>query len=193
MKKLAKKKKVLSKKNATPQGYAEDKRLLGYLSQWRELMTTLGKLEQQTKEVKERIRNIEENYLPNLLMEFGTTRADTADGVKVELKNILTASVAKRNEKEAVKILKRINATDIITAQVSFVFDKKSAADMKRLLTWSREVEIPCAENHSVIGAAALKNTVQDRLNKGLLKVSELPTLGVHMVRQAKITEPKKK
>lgn len=194
MKKLTKKKPRLMLARLDRQerdvAVSRDSRLGVFLAAWRLDTGRLADLDARAAELRERIRGLEENALPNLLAELGVEKVTAADGTVVEVKEHLTASVSERNAVEAAAILKRIGAADIASVKVEFTFTEASSADMKRLFAWSKESNVPC-EHETVINPQTLKAVVRRALEAGQLQPADLRPLGVFAVTKAIVKEAK--
>jgi hypothetical protein len=71
---------------------------------------------------------LEEKVLPDLMEKAETNNWTGKDGVVIEIKNVLRASIPKENPEPAFKYLEEVNYSDVIKRQVVIEFGKGEEA-----------------------------------------------------------------
>jgi hypothetical protein len=84
----------------------------------------IADFEDKIKELKAELRKIEENTLPDMMMQIGVEEITTTDGAVVSIKPLVTGSIPKKNEVEACKWLRENDHADIIIRKLSLSFSK---------------------------------------------------------------------
>lgn len=152
--------------------------------------TLIGELDRLTfamKSVNERIREIEESLIPDLMDELGIEKTKLANGVKVDIVNELTASVSKDRMPAVIEELRRQNADDMIKADIVAPMGKGADAERIRAvmaLLQDAGCESSCQRS---VNTATLKAWLRRRIEDG--QPTDLELFGAHLIRKAKIKQ----
>ena len=180
----------LKKKPGPPPTPTVQARLSLYLERYWGVRTEFEEVAVKADELRKQVRHYEEDVLPELLMEMGVAKCTAEDGSQITVKDVLSAAVSTRNEKEATRILKRIGAGDVSQHAVNFMFTKAEKENLLKLLKWTKAEKVAC-ESKTVINTATLKKVVAEALREGKLQPSDLDPLGVWLVHKAVVKAPK--
>src|SRR5690606_40499508 len=88
------------------------------------LLKDIAKTEEFLKQLKDELRRVVEQDLPEAMDEVGMTKFELDDGSKIEVKNFYSASIPEDRKEEAFNWLKENNFDGMIKAEVKVSFGK---------------------------------------------------------------------
>ena len=146
-----------------------------------ELQTLRFELENQEKQVsvlKNRIRQIEEEHLPALMMEEGIEGLTLLDGGRIELKDFVFARIA--DERTAFQWLRDTQNDGIIKNEIKVMLDRGQDERADRIKEDLAERGVPFSQKQSV-HSSTLKSFCTEALANPELRES-LPreAFGIH-------------
>lgn len=127
----------------------------------------LEKLEKEASEVKEKLRNISETLIPDLMESLSMESFTTAAGLCVEVKQTIRASITETNRQEAIKWLIENGFAASVKNEVKVSFSKDEYEKAQNLATDLREKNFPALENQT-IHPQTLKSIVTTCLKDGV-------------------------
>jgi len=130
------------------------------------LETQLDKLENQVKEKKRELRNIQEKLLPEALDQLNLSEMALPEGGKVTVKSDMSISVPKGRLTEITEWLLKQGHGDIIKSEVSVPFGKGQGNMVGGLKSYLDEVGLTCEETQSV-ASGTLKALLKEQLEAG--------------------------
>lgn len=157
------------------------------LTQAREDVTAA---EQVLKAHQDRVRQLEEFTLPEMMREAGQTLLRTVDGDTVELTETLHASIPAANLSQALAWLTDNNQSAIIKRKMELAFGKNEEDRADRALALILEAGFTPTDKQSV-HPQTLAATIRELLAAGVDVPLEL--LGAHVRAIAKVKAPKKR
>lgn len=155
----------------------------------RELERDVMELELQLKTVKAALRALTEEDFPGLMDELGLKKCVFEDGVILEVKEFITASIAGENLPSVVMWLRQNHHEGIVTRDLSVSFGKGMDAKAAELLTALKEKGYEVADKQNV-NTGTFKALVRELIAKGV-KVP-VQDLGVFVGRRTEYKLPKK-
>ena len=141
------------------------------------------------KAAQDRVRQIEEFRLPELMREAGQTLIKTVDGVTVELTETLHASIPAANLSAALKWLLEHNQGSIIKREMKLQFGKNEDDKADRALALILEGGyVP--QDRQTVHPQTLGAVIREMLSEGIDVPMEL--LGAHVRSFVKVKPAKK-
>ncbi len=147
-------------------------------------------LEAEVKELKEQIRKIEMETLPDTMLQIGVETFTTTEGIDITVKPIVTGSIPKKNTVPAMQWLRKNGHEDIIKQVLTLSFSKGQSDQAVKLCTELEDQGFAPTSNESV-HTSTLKSWAKEQIENG--KVIPLELLGIFHARKAQIKIPKKK
>lgn len=146
---------------------------------------SIAVLEQSLKDLEARREAILSHLLPDAMDEGGVREFTLTDGTKIEIRDIVAGSIAKKNLVEAIAWLKDHGYSDLIKTEVSVAFARGAVDEAEELATTLRDLdlrpEVKTAVHPQTLGAWA-----REQLASGVSLPFEL--LGIFTGRKAKIS-----
>lgn len=90
----------------------------------RRLLKDIAKTEEFLKQLKDELRRVVEQDLPEAMDEVGMTKFELEDGSKIEVKNFYSASIPEERKEEAFNWLKENDFDGMIKAEIKVSFGK---------------------------------------------------------------------
>jgi hypothetical protein len=88
----------------------------------------VARLEDELKSAQASLRNIQEHVLPRLMEQAEQSEVTTAEGIKVEVKEVLRGSIPEASQQQAFAWLETNNAGALIKREVTIEFGKGEEA-----------------------------------------------------------------
>jgi len=147
-------------------------------------VTKVKSLEQQLKDAKLDLRDLEENTLPEAMNEIGMTQFKLISGETVSVEDVIRASIPKDRQEVAHKWLEEHGHGDIIKHNVSVQFKKSEEEKVKLCLEVLNDSGFTAMDKKDVHWKT-LTSLVKEVLDKG----QDVPydDLGVFIGRKAKV------
>ena len=146
--------------------------------------------EQQLKIIKESLRSLLEEDIPQFMAEIGTGIESLAltDGTKISLRDDVYAGIPAARQEEAFQWLEQHGFGGLIKTEVSVVFGRNKAEEAKSFAQSLTENGMEPELNRGVHNQT-LRAFLREQLEKAAAVPLEL--FGARAVRVAKITSPK--
>jgi hypothetical protein len=144
----------------------------------------IERLERETKEAKDKERDLSEHRIPQAMEAVGMAEIRTTNGFRIQIADKIRASITKAREREAIAWLEDNGHGDIIKRTVAVMFDRGEDVAMEALCAELRSKGLP------VKPSAAVHHSTLAALVKELLESGEdvpFDTLGVFVQRVTKI------
>lgn len=153
------------------------------------LQERVEQLEVDLKQAKRDLRDVQEDQLPALMMEYGIKEFKLADGTEITVRNFYSAKIPKDKEPEAFDWLNQNGFGDLIKNQVSVSFVRGQEQNAQELVQELEDRRLPTS-NRKWVEPMTLKAFAREQVESG----KELPTtlFGLYIGEQAKITKPKR-
>jgi len=159
------------------------------------LMRSIENLEEAVAGYKKELREIIENRIPNIMVSAGSKNFETIEGVKVELKDIVSATLPPDDDenearrKAAMAWLRKNGADSLIKVAIKAELNSKDKAALKVLLSEMKKLKVDYLAKESVnpISLSAL-------MRKRIADAQPIPTdlMTIFSGKRAKITLPNK-
>ena len=146
--------------------------LADYCKELAELENTIGNLEDQVKQNKEKADKISSEVIPNLLAEQGLSSLKLADGSGVEVKKSYSCTVKKDSVESAYTWLRDNGLGDLIKNEVAVQFGKGEDNKAEQLLGLAAEQGYEPTQKQKV-EPMTLKALYRERIEAGLDMPSE--------------------
>lgn len=144
----------------------------------------VAQAEAELKTAKDRLKEIENKELPELLTELGLAEIKLADGSKIEVKEQVQCAITADNAEAAFKWLRDNGFAGIIKTGVTFEFDRgdDEAANKFAGEVFEQFGQTPAVKNS--VHAMTLKSFVKEQIEAG----TDIPreTFSVFVFNQAK-------
>lgn len=134
-----------------------------------DLRTQLMHAEATVTTLKDRIRQIEEEHLPQMMEEAGVEFLGLPDGSRIEVQNFVQARIA--NQSEAFNWLRETGNDSIIKNQVICAFGRGEEARAQEVLDNLRAQEVQVTQK-STVHPQTLKSFVREALSNPDLQQS---------------------
>lgn len=150
----------------------------------------VAKKEAELTQAKEKLRDIAERQLPELMDSVGYTELKTASGLEVSIDEKIRASIPKAKAPQSIAWLKANGHGALVKRVISVAFGKGEDEDAEKLFKKLDEGDYEVEDNAGV-HPSTLASFVKKKLEAG----EDIPMdlFGVHRQRVAKIGTPKKK
>ncbi len=125
-------------------------RLSKLTSEQLSLQIKLEKLEKEAAEVKEKLRNISETLIPDLMESLNMESFTTSAGLCVEVKQKIRTSITETNRQEAIKWLVNNGFAASVKNEVKVSFSKDEYDKAQNLAADLRDKNFPALENQTV-------------------------------------------
>lgn len=155
--------------------------------QW-EAQREVARLEEELRAAKDRLQDVSERQMPELMAELGIEEFKTDKGLTVSIKERTTAAPTVANRLEAYRWLEQNGYGKVVKYDVRVPL-QKGDADAKTKLTDFLEREGYVAQAEPSVHSQTLSALVRELLESGTPFPMEL--LGVHQARIAKVEIPK--
>lgn len=141
-------------------------------------------LESMLKNRKEDLRKLQEQTLPDALIELGLSEVALENGVKIETKQFYRASIPKAKEDEAFAWLRDNGHGDLVKHVVSLRFDREEDEQARELIEDLRDKGLD-PENKQSVHPMTLRAFARERIEAG----EDIPhdLLGVYVGQQATV------
>lgn len=162
----------------------------------KQAMNLENEIEQKEEEVKllkaERNQLIQKE-LPTTLQSLGLSMYKTTDGLKVDIKTIVTGSLPKEEERrrEAIAIIKTSGGEDLFTNDVSITFGKGQEEDARKVMEAIGRLGYNHAQQQSSVHPQTLCAWAREMMANG--QPLETEKLGLFVGPVAKVTFEKKR
>lgn len=149
-----------------------------------DLEKQLAEAEEEVKNIKKALARVSEVDIPTLLEdEIGLSSVETVTGEKVTVKEVMTASIAKKNKMAAIKWLEQNNLGSLVQNDVVIPF-KKGDEEASVLAAKLKE------EGYGVVvepkvNTGSVKSAVKDLMEEN--KSVPLELFGIQIVRKSVI------
>ena len=140
------------------------------------------------KAAQERVRQLEEFRLPELMREAGQEKLRTIDGIEVELTEKLFAAWSKANEAQAVAWLEKHGQGAIVQRRLELLFGRNEAERADEALGVILEAGLTPTDKQTV-NPQTLAAVIRELLAEGVDVPLEL--LGAHVRSFVKVKAPK--
>lgn len=152
----------------------------------KEAEAEVARLEEELKAAQNRLKHIAEKVLPELMDKAEMTVCETADGIKVKIKEKIRGSIPKGQERPAFDWLEKHGHDKLIKRKVTIEFGREDQA-------WARKFAADCAKRKKPLNAkteetihpSTLSSFITERLNAG--DDVPLATFGVFRQRTTEI------
>lgn len=124
--------------------------------------------EERLSEAKAKLRQVQENDLPDLMMELGLRNFTLATGEKIQIKEFVNASLSKERKAEAMSWLKENGAADLIKSEVTVAFGKGHEEEARALAEQIKGVV------ETSVHSMTLSAWVKEQFEKGMSIPEEL-------------------
>jgi hypothetical protein len=148
------------------------------------------RLEEDLKTAKEDLRQIVEHELPEKMSELGIPKFETEDGLKIEVKEVVNASISEERRESANKWLDDNGYGGLLKSEVIASFGRDEIEEAKELVENLTEQGYTSVFKRAV-HPQTLKAFVREHLSKG--KDIPFDVFGVNRFMQSKITIKKEK
>ncbi|QJB22102.1 hypothetical protein XccvBFoX7_gp44c [Xanthomonas phage FoX7] len=142
------------------------------------------------EELGSKLTKIKRDLIPSVMEELAMQSFILADGSKIEIKNVINASISEVNKAPAYNWLEENDFDGIIKTKVSAEFGRGEMVNAKAALAAMEAAGFGGSLDRSVHNAT-LKAFVKEQLEKGEVSIP-LDLFGVFEFKEAKITLPKK-
>ena len=146
-------------------------------------------LEEQIKEAKKALREVQEDLLPAAMSEYGISRVELADGSSVTVGKYYGASIAKDKADQAFTWLVDNGYGDLIKNQVSVSF-VRGQEEQAESFAQDLEGQGKAVSTRKWVEPMTLKAFVRDRTENGVEIPQDL--FGLFIGEKSKISTPKK-
>lgn len=172
-----------------PAGHNALAYLEGLVQLHQEKAEALADLEDHEKTVKAELTRIEQQTLPDAMLQIGLEKFKTTSGIEISVDMIVSGAIPKGNKDAAHKWLRDNGHGDIIKQDVTVSFTKEQSEQADKLFKTLQEMGFAPVRSESV-HTSTLKSWAKDRLQSG----ARLPLtlLGLFYGRIAKFKAPKK-
>lgn len=148
----------------------------------------VAQLEEQLKRTKRDLDEVSGQHLPEALQEYGLSELTMADGSKISVQTVISASISKERQPDAHDWLRDHGHADLIKNTVSVTFGRgqdETAKDIVRVLQ-SNGLD---PEQKEAVHPSTLKAFVKEQIEKG----SEIPseTFGIYIGQKTVIKKGK--
>jgi len=145
----------------------------------------LVELDEETREVKDRLRQVSERELPDAMDEAGVEGFTLKDGRKVSIKVEYYASIPKDKQPLAFSWLRERGHDGLIKRNVTAKFGKGEDGLAEAFVAWAREHYFVPIDDKQSVHHQTLKAFVREQMEDGI----EIPqdVFGVHVRNVAKI------
>ena len=127
----------------------------------------IAELEAQLKEANQKLTNLAERSLPELMMSVGLTEFVLNNGFKVTIKEDVFASIRKDCMDGAVAWFDKCGLGDIVKDEVKIQLGKGEAELAAKFLLLAEDLGVPATEKLSV-HAGTLKSIAKEQLARGV-------------------------
>ena len=165
-------------------------RLTKMAEEARDLETTINRLNVELAEAQDKRTNILRNLLPSAMDELGIKDFTLADDSKINVKDVINASISEENKPRAFAWLEENNCDGIIKTKVASEFGKGEIEDARKALKALEDAGFTGVMDRNV-HPMTLKAFVKEQLEQGV--ALPLDVFGVFEFKEAKITKPKEK
>lgn len=148
-----------------------------------ELEDSISGLEKMIKNTKEKHRKVQEELLPAKMTSLGISQLSLESGAVINIKNITTASITKKNQPTAFKWLRENGFGDLIRDEVKVKFGMGQEEDGEKLISW---IEKNCPIDYSQkksVHSQTLRSFVKEQMDKGVEIPEDL--FGVFIITKA--------
>ncbi len=164
-------------------------RLSGLADQAKEAEAEIERLEKLLTKAKADHRDIIQKLLPELMEEAGQKDCTTASGRRLQLQDVLRASIPKERVIEAHTWLRKNKLASIIKTVVIAQFGRDEEAKARKVLADLRKIN-PKAEKKEAVHPQTLQATLRELLTEGIDVPLDL--FGAVLQKEVKISEKKK-
>lgn len=124
-------------------------------------------IEQELANANERLKNVREVDIPNLMAEMGIKSFTLDTGAKITIKQDIFASIRKENVDQALAFVDSIGLGGIIKDDVAVKFGKGDSEKAKQLTDFCKEQQFNFTEKLH-IHPQTLKATIKEQMEKGV-------------------------
>ena len=149
----------------------------------------LADLEEEVKECKKGLREVQEDLLPAAMAEYGISKVELSDGSSVTVGKYYGASIPKDRSDEAFTWLVDNGYGDLIKNQVSVSF-VRGQEEQAESFAQDLEGQGKAVSTRKWVEPMTLKAFVKDRTEQGVNIPSDL--FGLYIGEKSKISTPKK-
>lgn len=155
-----------------------------------ELEREMSEVESYLNGMKAEHREITEKTLPNAMDSAGVNKFETSDGVKIEVRDIVSATLPKEEEakRRAIEYLESIGAGDIVKAKFEVDLGRNNENGVKLVSDFLRECGIGYV-NKEDVHPQTLSALYRERLRNGEEVDTEI--INLYTGRQAKMKKVK--
>lgn len=143
-------------------------------------------LELKLGRAKEKVRDLQEEQIPELMLPLGQEILKTRGGLVIELKDAVYARISAENQPEAHKWLDENGHSRMIKRKVVVTFEREQGEEARELLQKLR-ASFPYSREESKVEPSTLKAWARRQLEEGNAVPEDL--FGVHVKQVAKITK----
>lgn len=162
--------------------------IVGLCSQQKKLAGQIETMEEQLGVLKENLRRLSQETLPDKMAELGLESLTLKDGSKVTVEKFYAASISEERQGEAFEWLRTSGHGDIIKSVVSTVFKRGDENRRAQLLLLLVKAKMPFEQKDSV-HHATLKAFVREMIESGQQIPTEL--FNIFIGNKTVIKEPK--
>lgn len=157
----------------------------------RRLLKDIAKTEEFLKQLKDELRRVVEQDLPEAMDEVGMTKFELEDGSKIEVKNFYSASIPEERKEEAFNWLKENDFDGMIKAEIKVSFGKGEFEIAQEFLQFIRgfNQKAISPEYKESIHWQTLRAWVKEQVESGA--AIPLDMFGAFIGRQAPLKLPK--
>lgn len=141
--------------------------------------------EELLKKAKQDLYNIQEKALPDLMQAIGMESFALSNGAKITVKEVLYASIAKKNKPKAIRWLVAHDQGSLVKTDIILPFDKGDSEKVTEALDFLHDGGYLTTVDENV-NTASVKAVIKELLAEGVDVPLEL--FGAYYARSAKIT-----
>lgn len=142
-------------------------------------------IEEKLKAAKAELRKVQEIRLPEAMKNCGMETFVTTDGLKVSIKETMTASIAAKNKPDAAKWLLANELGALVKEDVTIGFDNGNNEGVQDLVNLLTENGISNIKTSESMNTSTVKSAIKELLAQG--KEVPLELFGVYFIRKATV------
>jgi len=143
----------------------------------------VARIEEMLTEAKKRLRKVQDFDLPEAMLACNMETFTTSNGLKVSVKETLTASISKANKQAAAKWLLENELGALVKEDVIIGFDNGASEAVNALVKLLAENGVTNVSTHESMNTASVKAGIKELLAQG--KDVPLELFGAHFYRKA--------
>lgn len=148
-----------------------------------ERQSTVEQIEEQLKEARANLRQVQERDLPEAMLACNMEKFTTADGHSISVTETLYASVAKKNKAAAAKWLIENELGSLVKEDVIVSFDSGQHDKLKEVIDILVDAGVVNFTTAESMSTASIKSAIKELLGDG--KEVPLDLFGAYFARKA--------